>query len=169
MNRTLRSSASLALLATLALLPTIIPASAQTADATQTTVAQPLAGVTTDTDPFLWLEDVHGDRATAWVKSENTKTLGVLEKDPHYAGLYNDAVSIVTAKGVSVGHQWRSLQLPARYNTRARHRAQDERSELCDGVPAVDDSARSRCDFHSGKGQLGLGGRTAYSRLRHVV
>ena len=46
------------------------------------------------TDPFLWLEDVHGARATEWVKSENAKTLDVLQKDPHFAQFYGDALAI---------------------------------------------------------------------------
>src|SRR5271166_5126692 len=49
-------------------------------------------------DPFLWLEDVNGARATAWVKAENAKTLGVLEKDPRFAGLYADALKIAEDK-----------------------------------------------------------------------
>src|ERR1700742_1130045 len=48
-------------------------------------------------DPYLWLEDVHGTRATAWVKAENAKTLGVLEKDRRYAGLYRDALAVSEA------------------------------------------------------------------------
>ncbi|MDO4025029.1 prolyl oligopeptidase family serine peptidase [Clavibacter michiganensis] len=27
-------------------------------------------------DPFLWLEEIHGDRALAWVRAENERTLG---------------------------------------------------------------------------------------------
>ena len=42
--------------------------------------APPKAGAGDD-DPFLWLEDLSGDRAMTWVKAENAKTLGVLEKD----------------------------------------------------------------------------------------
>jgi prolyl oligopeptidase len=49
-------------------------------------------------DPFLWLEDAHGERAMAWVNAENAKTLNVLEKDPRYAGLYADALKIAEAK-----------------------------------------------------------------------
>ena len=58
------------------------------------TVAQAPQGLATDTDPFLWLESVHGDRAMAWVKDENAKTTGVIEKDPHFAELYKDALAI---------------------------------------------------------------------------
>jgi prolyl oligopeptidase len=49
-------------------------------------------------DPYLWLEDVHGARAIAWVKAENAKTLRVLEKDPNYAGIYADALKLAQAK-----------------------------------------------------------------------
>ncbi len=49
-------------------------------------------------DPYLWLEDVNGERAMTWVKAENAKTLGVLEKDPRFPGLYQDAVKIAEAK-----------------------------------------------------------------------
>ncbi len=49
-------------------------------------------------DPFLWLEDVNGPRAMAWVKAENAKTLAVLENDPHFAGFYSDALQLAEAK-----------------------------------------------------------------------
>jgi prolyl oligopeptidase len=49
-------------------------------------------------DPYLWLEDVHGARAMAWVQAENDKTLAVFEKDPHYAGFYSDALAIAEAE-----------------------------------------------------------------------
>ena len=50
------------------------------------------------TDPYLWLEQVNSPRAMAWVRAENATTLGVLEKDPRYAGLYRDALAIAEAK-----------------------------------------------------------------------
>ena len=49
-------------------------------------------------DPYLWLEDAHGEKAMSWVNAENAKTLGVLEKDPRYAPLYADALKIAEAK-----------------------------------------------------------------------
>ncbi|HVA28153.1 MAG TPA: prolyl oligopeptidase family serine peptidase [Candidatus Baltobacteraceae bacterium] len=98
MKHPVHFAASLALLAALLVSPAITPAAAQTSDAPQTTVAQPPQGVTPGIDPFLWLEKVHGARAMAWVKAENEKTLGVLEKDPRYAGFYKDALAVVTAK-----------------------------------------------------------------------
>ena len=52
----------------------------------------------TPADPYLWLEDVSGARAMDWVKAENVKTLGVLEKDSRFAGLLADALTIAEAK-----------------------------------------------------------------------
>jgi prolyl oligopeptidase len=48
-------------------------------------------------DPYLWLEQVDSPRAIAWVRAENNKTVGALEKDPRYVGLYNDALAIAEA------------------------------------------------------------------------
>src|SRR5512146_699020 len=54
-------------------------------------------GATADRDPYLWLEDQRGARALAWVAAENAKTAAVLEKDPHYAALYRDALAVAQA------------------------------------------------------------------------
>nr|WP_223797828.1 prolyl oligopeptidase family serine peptidase [Sphingomonas nostoxanthinifaciens] len=48
-------------------------------------------------DPYLWLEDINGARPLAWVEAENRRSLGVLESDPRYAGLYADALRIAEA------------------------------------------------------------------------
>jgi prolyl oligopeptidase len=58
------------------------------------------------TDPFVWLEDVNGTRASAWVKDENAKTLDVLQKDPRFAGFYADAVKVGEAKDRIPGPQF---------------------------------------------------------------
>ena len=52
----------------------------------------------TTADRYLWLEDVHGDRAMAWVKAENAKTAGILEKDPRFTGIYRSALAMAQAK-----------------------------------------------------------------------
>lgn len=49
-------------------------------------------------DPFLWLEQVHGTRAMAWVNDENQRTTSILEHDPHYAALYADALKVAETK-----------------------------------------------------------------------
>lgn len=51
-----------------------------------------------ENDPYLWLEDAHGAKAMSWVQAENDKTLPVLEKDPHYAELYSEALAIAEAE-----------------------------------------------------------------------
>jgi prolyl oligopeptidase len=60
-------------------------------------LASPLA-LAAPADPYLWLEDVHSERADAWVAAENAKTTGVLEQDARYAGLDADALAIAEAK-----------------------------------------------------------------------
>jgi prolyl oligopeptidase len=60
-------------------------------------LAQP-ADTAAAPDPFLWLEDVNGARAMDWVKSQNAKTLGVLQRDPRFAGFYASALAIAQAK-----------------------------------------------------------------------
>lgn len=53
--------------------------------------------VTTQTDPHLWLEDVEGERALAWVRSQNERSLKVLTADKRYAALEAAATQIVNA------------------------------------------------------------------------
>ncbi|MDX5330880.1 MAG: S9 family peptidase, partial [Caulobacteraceae bacterium] len=48
-------------------------------------------------DPFLWLEEVEGERALAWVDAENAKAQAALETDPRYEGLLAEARAIFTA------------------------------------------------------------------------
>jgi prolyl oligopeptidase len=50
------------------------------------------------TDPYLWLEQANDPQALGWVKKENDKTAAVLEKDPRYPGLYQEALNLAQAK-----------------------------------------------------------------------
>jgi prolyl oligopeptidase len=50
------------------------------------------------TDPYRWLEEMTGERAMAWVKAENAKTVKVLEQDPRFAGIYNSALGMAQAQ-----------------------------------------------------------------------
>jgi prolyl oligopeptidase len=43
-------------------------------------------------DKYTWLEDVHGGRQMDWVKSENDRTAGVLEKNPRFATMEAEAL-----------------------------------------------------------------------------
>ncbi len=49
-------------------------------------------------DPHLWLEEVEGERALAWVRAENARSLAVLEADPRYRTFYEAALAIVAAQ-----------------------------------------------------------------------
>ncbi|MBU1346756.1 MAG: prolyl oligopeptidase family serine peptidase [Alphaproteobacteria bacterium] len=54
---------------------------------------------TTDaTDPYLWLEEIDGERAMAWVEEHNSRSLGVLQGDPRYEGLHEQALALVQAR-----------------------------------------------------------------------
>jgi prolyl oligopeptidase len=48
-------------------------------------------------DPFLWLEGADSPRALEWVKTQNARSLAVLENDPRYAELHREALAIATA------------------------------------------------------------------------
>ena len=71
------------------ILAALIPASGALAQATRPD---------TTADPFRWLEDVNGERSMTWVRAENARTLGVLEKDPRFQALYRDALTIAEAR-----------------------------------------------------------------------
>jgi prolyl oligopeptidase len=49
-------------------------------------------------DPYLWLEDVEGERALAWVREHNERSLGQLMRDPRYQKFYDAAVAIAEDK-----------------------------------------------------------------------
>jgi prolyl oligopeptidase len=49
-------------------------------------------------DPYIWLEDVSGQRSMDWVNSHNAKTQAVLEADPRYHQFYNEALAIAQAE-----------------------------------------------------------------------
>ncbi|MGN6155235.1 MAG: prolyl oligopeptidase family serine peptidase [Sphingomicrobium sp.] len=51
-----------------------------------------------DDDPYIWLEDVSGQRAMDWVEAHNAKAQAVLEADPRYQLYYNEALAIAQAK-----------------------------------------------------------------------
>jgi prolyl oligopeptidase len=58
-------------------------------------VAAPAAA---DTDPYLWLEQVHSPRVDAWVAAQDATTLHALEADPHYAPFYKSALALAQAQ-----------------------------------------------------------------------
>jgi len=51
--------------------------------------------VADDHDPYLWLEEVEGEKALAWVDKKNENSLNYLKKQPSYQGIYEDTLSIL--------------------------------------------------------------------------
>ncbi|MEM9839698.1 MAG: prolyl oligopeptidase family serine peptidase [Pseudomonadota bacterium] len=50
-----------------------------------------------ENDPFLWLEEVEGEEALAWVRQQNERSLAVLEAHPAYKPMYDEALAIYTS------------------------------------------------------------------------
>lgn len=48
-------------------------------------------------DPYLWLEDIDSARSLQWVSQQNELTKNRLAHLPTYAGLYHDALAILTS------------------------------------------------------------------------
>ena len=61
-------------------------------------LAQTLPVQTPVADPFLWLEDVASPRAMEWVNARNAYSTKILEADPRYPVLYQEALAIAGAK-----------------------------------------------------------------------
>jgi prolyl oligopeptidase len=59
--------------------------------------ATPSPAVAASDDPYLWLEDIHGARAMAWVEQQNARSLAVLKGDARYERFHQEALKIVNA------------------------------------------------------------------------
>ncbi len=59
-------------------------------------LAQPAQ--TPPADPFVWLEEVSSPRAMAWVEARNAYSTKILEADPRYPVLYQEALTLAGAK-----------------------------------------------------------------------
>jgi prolyl oligopeptidase len=64
----------------------------------QAPAADMAAAPTAAEDPFLWLEEVEGERALEWVRAQNARSLAGLEADPRFAKLNEDALAIIRAR-----------------------------------------------------------------------
>ena len=61
-----------------------------------------LTGITMNThaaenDPYLWLEDVEGEKSLAWVRARNAESQKALESDPSFKPLYERLLAINNA------------------------------------------------------------------------
>ncbi|MBN2181850.1 MAG: S9 family peptidase [Sedimentisphaerales bacterium] len=50
-----------------------------------------------ESDPYLWLEEVEGQKALDWVRSKNEATLAVLKARPEYEQTYDKALEILNS------------------------------------------------------------------------
>jgi prolyl oligopeptidase len=51
-----------------------------------------------DDDPYLWLEDIHSERAMAWVKEQNQHAVAELEAVPEFKGSVERFLSILDSR-----------------------------------------------------------------------
>lgn len=49
-------------------------------------------------DPFLWLEEVEGERAMEWVESRNERTLAELSASPHYQPIFERVKAVLDSR-----------------------------------------------------------------------
>jgi prolyl oligopeptidase len=54
-----------------------------------------VSDVTPEEDPYLWLEDVTGERALDWVRERNAKTQSKFDSDPSFVELRDDLLKIL--------------------------------------------------------------------------
>lgn len=72
-------------------------------------------------DPFAWLEDVEGERALAWAKEQNARTLPELQSRPEYKAVFDKALSILDSKD--------KIPMPGLFGTTVYNFWKDERHE----------------------------------------
>jgi len=49
-------------------------------------------------DPFLWLEEIEGEKQLDWVRKQNARSLAELKADPRFAPMEQEALEILTSK-----------------------------------------------------------------------
>ncbi len=49
-------------------------------------------------DPYLWLEDVNGEKAISWVKEQNAKAQKLLEAEPLFASIRDKTLEVVNSR-----------------------------------------------------------------------
>jgi prolyl oligopeptidase len=60
--------------------------------------AAPVAAADPPDDPYLWLEEIDGERAMAWVMAQNERSTGVLEKVPEFDPIRSRILEIYDSK-----------------------------------------------------------------------
>lgn len=80
-----------------------------------------LSATAQDTDPYLWLEEVQGEKALAWVRERNQASRAVLEKHPRFEAMRarfleildsRDKIPHVTRQGDALYNLWQDASHP---------------------------------------------------------
>jgi prolyl oligopeptidase len=56
------------------------------------------AATVVDSDPYLWLSDIHGEKPIAWVKAQNAHSEAILKGDPRYKADYDALLASLDVK-----------------------------------------------------------------------
>ncbi len=110
-------------------------------------------------DPYLWLEDVTGEKALEWVKARNAETAKTLESGPAYKNLENGILQIldsaakipyISKSGLHYYNFWRDAQHPRgiwRRTTLAEYRKEDPTWEVVLDIDALGKSEKESWVF----------------------
>ncbi len=111
-------------------------------------------------DPYLWLEDVTGEKALAWVKEQNADSKKVLETQPGFVDLRDDLRGIldsnvripyVNKQGDFYYNFWRDKTNPAgiwRRTTLAEYRKAEPAWEVLLDVDALNKTEKENWVWH---------------------
>ena len=120
------------------------------------------AAPATAADPYLWLEDVDGQRSMDWVHRENARSLPVLENDRRFPALLQAALQVAQNRdrlplgGIQHGYLYNFWQ--DEDHVRGIWRRATVASYAA-GNPALADAARCGRARRGRARQLGVGGR----------
>ncbi len=127
---------------------------------TSTTSATASSPTMTGEDPYLWLEEVEGDRALTWVREQNARSLHQLESDPRFASLLTDATALANSRdrlplgGIFEGYYYNFWQDEA--HVRGIYRRARACCLRARWRPAMGNRSRHRCYRGGGERQLGV-------------
>lgn len=116
-------------------------------------------------DPYLWLEDIEGDRALEWVKAHNARTKERYEGQALFGEIYRTSLAILDSEekldypsmlGDHVYNFWRDGKNERGYLRRARLQAYVEGVPEWETVLSVDDLAAAENENWVYKGHQAL-------------
>jgi prolyl oligopeptidase len=111
-------------------------------------------------DPYLWLEDITGDKALAWVRERNAESARELETTPAYKSLEGDILKIldsdekipyVNKAGAYYYNFWKDSRNPRglwRRTTMDEYRKVDPKWEMVLDVDALGKAEKESWVFH---------------------